>query len=328
MGSRLKQFWDLRFAWPTVITYNGVKILNNTAAAPKPVTVPSPKFRAVYRRKDKENEVEKVATHDALPTPQPLVRASLAPSQPPATTRATTPRTHAQPAVATSRPVRVTTTTAVDRTPPGCIADVTFLMDFSDGTGDKSKEYLDIAAAAVGRLPISEHAVRVSLIRFSGPGRTETLFHFDKHVNKDDLIEELFRMEPTGGTTRTGEALQYAIREFGNRKHGARKNARKFIVLFTDGYAQDDPATAADAARGEGITVVAVAVKDRFKPNELELVEITRNREAWAVSLLSGYIYPLAKCPDSSRKKDVQKGREKRSDLVLSDGEEMGCALQ
>ncbi|PIO62164.1 hypothetical protein TELCIR_16290, partial [Teladorsagia circumcincta] len=264
---------------PSVTTQNTADVIKRTADREQPnttttdrpriippVTVPSPKFRAVYRRKDKENEQEKAAAHDALPTPQPLVHASLAPSQPPATTRAsvrgeahrppihtavstsfieirtpftppphtpgpvhnqraTTPRTHAQPAVATSRPVRVTTTTAVDRTPPGCIADVTFLMDFSDGTGDKSKE-------------------------------------------------ELFRMEPTGGTTRTGEALQYAIREFGNRKHGARKNARKFIVLFTDGYAQED-----------------FVHKDAVS--------------AWTVSLLSGYIYPLAKCPESGREKDV-----------------------
>ncbi|VDL68301.1 unnamed protein product [Nippostrongylus brasiliensis] len=62
-------------------------------------------------------------------------------------------------------------------------------MDFSDGTGDKSRHYLDIAAAAVGRLPISANAARVALVRYSGPGRAETLFHLDKHSNKDDVIE-------------------------------------------------------------------------------------------------------------------------------------------
>lgn len=45
-------------------------------------------------------------------------------------------------------------------------------------------------------------------------------------------------MEPTGGTTRTGEAIIHAVKEFNNRKHGARKWARKFIVVFTDGYSQ------------------------------------------------------------------------------------------
>ncbi|VDM61078.1 unnamed protein product [Angiostrongylus costaricensis] len=81
--------------------------------------------------------------------------------------------------------------------------------------------------------------VKVSLIKYSGPGRTETLFHLDKHKKKDNLIEELFHNEATGGTTRTGEAIRYAVKEFANPKHGARKNAQKFIVVFTDGYSQE-----------------------------------------------------------------------------------------
>ncbi|VDL64836.1 unnamed protein product, partial [Nippostrongylus brasiliensis] len=63
-----------------------------------------------------------------------------------------------------------------------------------------TSSYLDIAAAAVGKLPISANAARVALVRYSGPGRAETLFHLDKHSNKDDVIEEMFRMESTGGT--------------------------------------------------------------------------------------------------------------------------------
>ncbi|KHJ85365.1 von Willebrand factor type A domain protein, partial [Oesophagostomum dentatum] len=166
----------------------------------------------------------------------------------------------------------------------GCLADIIFLMDFSDGTGDKSKRYLDIAAAAVGRLPIASNAVRVGLIRYSGPGRAETLFHLDKHSNKDRLIEELFRMEPTGGTTRTGEAIHYALKEFQHKKHGARKFARKFLVVFTDGYSQEDPSTAAEAARAEGVIILAVASDDKIRPNHDELLDITRRKDMILVS--------------------------------------------
>ncbi|KAK5980292.1 von Willebrand factor type A domain protein [Trichostrongylus colubriformis] len=304
------------------------------------VTVPGPKIRPVYRRKDENSEIDKVAAYTAISTRRPLIQGSFAESQPLSTTsRVTTPSPRSHPvfhrsdiestrlithdihpgpqhltrkssvesepasptrassshavvrpiaplAIATTRAFRTSThapTTAVDRTPPGCVADIVFLMDFSDGTGDKSKAlkrtdpvlFLDDACFGTHK---------VSLVRFSGPGRTETLFHLDKHSNKDDLIEELFRMQPTGGTTRTGEAIHYAIKEFENEKHGARKHARKIIVLFTDGYAQDDPATAADTAREQGITVLAVAVTDRFKPNEQELIDITRNREMILVS--------------------------------------------
>ncbi|KIH59709.1 von Willebrand factor type A domain protein, partial [Ancylostoma duodenale] len=124
----------------------------------------------------------------------------------------------------------------------------------------------------------------VSLVRYSGPGRAETLFHLDKHASKDDVIEELFRMEPTGGTTRTGEAIHYALKEFQNKKHGARKYARKFIVVFTDGYSQEDPSPAAEAARTDGVIMLAVAVDDKLKPNEEELVEITDRRDMVLIS--------------------------------------------
>ncbi|VDL66181.1 unnamed protein product [Nippostrongylus brasiliensis] len=90
----------------------------------------------------------------------------------------------------------------------------------------------------------------------------------------------MFRMESTGGTTRTGEAIQHAAKEFGNRKHGARKNARKFIVVFTDGYSQEDPTAAAEAARAEGITILTVSVEDdRLHPNLEELVLITGRKD-------------------------------------------------
>ncbi|KAK6043802.1 hypothetical protein COOONC_18692, partial [Cooperia oncophora] len=62
------------------------------------------------------------------------------------------PQTAFHPRATTSRPIpttpstttRVTTTTVFDRTPAGCVADIVFLMDFSDGTGDKSKPSVTI----------------------------------------------------------------------------------------------------------------------------------------------------------------------------------------
>uniref|UniRef100_A0A1I7XG33 VWFA domain-containing protein n=1 Tax=Heterorhabditis bacteriophora TaxID=37862 RepID=A0A1I7XG33_HETBA len=91
-------------------------------------------------------------------------------------------------------------------------------------------------------------------------------------------------MERTGGTTRTGEAIRYAVKEFQNKKHGARKDAKKVIVVFTDGYSQEDPSPAADAARADGIHLIAVAVNDHLKPNHEELVEITNNKELVLIS--------------------------------------------
>ncbi|KJH49948.1 von Willebrand factor type A domain protein [Dictyocaulus viviparus] len=239
----------------------------------RPITVSSPKLRPVFRSKEKKEELTKSVTppmSNVLQTNKNQFETS--------PTRFTT-----TPIISTSITSTTTvSTTTTQRLPPGCVADVIFLMDFSDSDGDKSKHYLDLAAAAVGKLPISSNAVQVALIRYSGPGRTETLFHFGKHATKDELIEELFRIEKTGGTTRTGEAIRYATKEFDNVKYGSRKNAKKFIVVFTDGYSQDDPIKASDDARSSGISMIAVAVDDnKLKPNKEELVEITKNKDVY-----------------------------------------------
>ncbi|CAD6193854.1 unnamed protein product [Caenorhabditis auriculariae] len=158
---------------------------------------------------------------------------------------------------------------------PLCKAEIFFVIDLSQGTGDKSKQYLDIAASIIGSLPIGKNAVRVGLISYSGRGRTRTLVQLDKHESKDELIEEMFRMERAGGTTRTGDAIRYAVDAFENEQHATREGVRRVLVVFTDGYSQDEPREAADEARNKKIDVVAVAVEDkRATPDSAQLTEI------------------------------------------------------
>lgn len=53
----------------------------------------------------------------------------------------------------------------------------------------------------------------------------------------EEAIKDLRQAPSNGGTTRTGEAIHYAINEF-DEKFGARKGARKIMIIFTDGYSQ------------------------------------------------------------------------------------------
>ncbi|CAO4379612.1 unnamed protein product [Caenorhabditis nigoni] len=170
---------------------------------------------------------------------------------------------------------RTPITTAKSLIPYSCTADVFFLVDLSQGTGDKSQQYLDIAASAISSLPISQEAVRVGLISYSGPGRTHVRVYLDKHNDKEKLIEEMFLMERHGGTTRTADAIRYATKIFEGMAHPARKNVKKVLVVFTDGYSQDHPRDAARVARAKGLQLIAVAVKDRLAPpDEEQLAEI------------------------------------------------------
>lgn len=78
---------------------------------------------------------------------------------------------------------------------------------------------------------------KVAAIRYSGPKRSDTLFHLRKHSSAEAAIKEMQKAPSSGGTTRTGEAIQYAIGEF-DEKYGGRKDAKKMLIIFTDGYSQ------------------------------------------------------------------------------------------
>ncbi|VDN88062.1 unnamed protein product [Brugia pahangi] len=110
-------------------------------------------------------------------------------------------------------------------------------MDFSGGVSDKRDIYIDYVSILIRSLDLNRTAVHVAAIYYSGPKRARTLFHLRKHSRAENAIKDLQRAPSNGGTTRTGEAIYYATNEF-NEKFGARKDARKMIIIFTDGHSQ------------------------------------------------------------------------------------------
>lgn len=102
--------------------------------------------------------------------------------------------------------------------------------------------------------------------------------YFISPENKSPFFREMFLMERHGGTTRTADAIRYATKIFEGKAHPARKNVKKVLVVFTDGYSQDNPKEASRMARAKGIQLIAVAVKDRLAPPDTEqLTEIGGN---------------------------------------------------
>jgi len=107
------------------------------------------------------------------------------------------------------------------------------------------------------------------LVRYSGRGRTDTVFRLKNRHNQTSLINgrinlkikseknifiELSQIQALGGTTRTKEAMLHAKREF-EKKFGGREKADKIMIVFTDGYSQDDPSDIAADFRKEKIHI-------------------------------------------------------------------------
>ncbi|EFO24668.2 hypothetical protein LOAG_03819 [Loa loa] len=158
---------------------------------------------------------------------------------------------------------------------PGCLLDVVFLMDFSGGVSDKRDVYIDFVSILIRSLDLNRTSAHVAAIYYSGPKRARTLFHLRKHSRTEEAIKDLHQAPSNGGTTRTGEAIYYAINEF-SEKFGARKGAKKMIIIFTDGYSQDNPAEASRAAHIKGIELKAVSVEDEnVPPDTKQIIAIT-----------------------------------------------------
>ncbi|PAV65060.1 hypothetical protein WR25_16543 [Diploscapter pachys] len=172
-----------------------------------------------------------------------------------------------------------------------CNLDVIFLVDFSQGTGDKSPRYLEIAASAVDQMPLEERGVRVGLMKYSA--HADVLVKLKDGQNKDDVIKclfltfiqyfmrlrEMLKSRQAGGTTKSGEAINVAAKQFTER------GRRKTLVLFTDGYSQDDVSLAAMEAKRSGIRIVVVTVEDdRIPADSVQLKMIASSPDALLAS--------------------------------------------
>ena len=142
-------------------------------------------------------------------------------------------------------------------------------MDFSGGAVDKREKYLNLSADLIRNLQLGPLASQIAFVRYSGPKRTDAVFHLKKHYKPEDAIKEMSQTPSLGGTTRTGEALLQSLQEF-QPKFGGRKNAEKIIIVFTDGYSQDDPVDASTAIFKQNIQIYSVAVTDTILPPDLE----------------------------------------------------------
>ncbi|KAK0410563.1 hypothetical protein QR680_005197 [Steinernema hermaphroditum] len=185
----------------------------------------------------------------------------------------------------TTTPKSTTTTTTTTPKPytgkPGCQSDIVLLLDLSGGVRDKRDVYVRLATELVKALKIGPFDTQVGVVRFSGPGRTESQFHLNKHAELEPMLQEIESIEAMGGTTRTGEALLFAAEEFAE-KYNARPKADRSVVVFTDGHSQDDPTEPARALQRKGVHVYAVAVEDtEVDPDTEQLLTIASDKQSF-----------------------------------------------
>uniref|UniRef100_A0A8C3XMA4 VWFA domain-containing protein n=1 Tax=Chelydra serpentina TaxID=8475 RepID=A0A8C3XMA4_CHESE len=125
----------------------------------------------------------------------------------------------------------------------------------------------------VNKSDISADRVQVGVVQFSGTTNEE--FQLDRYSSKSDIFSAIDRMSLIGENTLTGGALTFVADYFKPPK-GARPAVKKFLILITDGEAQDEVKVPAKALRDQGVVIYSVGV---FNANKPQLQEISGKPE-------------------------------------------------
>uniref|UniRef100_A0A914Y153 VWFA domain-containing protein n=1 Tax=Panagrolaimus superbus TaxID=310955 RepID=A0A914Y153_9BILA len=143
--------------------------------------------------------------------------------------------------------------------------DLIFLLDSSGSIEQIYHEHVRWALALVDTLPIEPDAVHVAAVQYAGFPLTE--FSLGTYPKVDEIRQHLQQINFQSGITRTGYALRKAESELFLEDRGARKDATKVIILFTDGLSIDDPLKpSAQLREHKGVKIYVVSVgNDGFK---------------------------------------------------------------
>nr|XP_042712099.1 collagen alpha-6(VI) chain-like [Chrysemys picta bellii] len=153
-------------------------------------------------------------------------------------------------------------------------ADIMFLVDSSGSIGPENfLKMKNFMRELVNKSDISANRVQVGVIQFSGTQHEE--FQLDRYSSKSDIFSAIDNMSLIGENTLTGSALTF-VSDYFKPPKGARPAVKKFLILITDGEAQDEVKSPATALRDQGVIIYSVGV---FNANKPQLEEISGKPE-------------------------------------------------
>lgn len=154
--------------------------------------------------------------------------------------------------------------------------DLIFILDSSGSVAQTFQRELEFAASIVDRLIIGPQNARIAALKYAGSGKARVLFQFNKYNNSEGVKNAILAATFVSGTTATNEALELAAKEYDPAKGARPGEARFIVVVFTDGFSQDDVGQGAKLLQSKGATVYAIGVMlaSVHHVNKAELTEI------------------------------------------------------
>ena len=155
--------------------------------------------------------------------------------------------------------------------------DLVFVLDASGSIGRTNFESMkQFVGDIVGSFNVSSTNTRVGVVTFSS--RPSTVIRMGQHSSTAQLTGRsgaIASVRYTGGGTKTGAAIDFALANHFSVRGGARPaNAGipKVMVVVTDGKSFDDVNAPSKRAHAQGITVFAIGTGKNYDEQELRQI--------------------------------------------------------
>ncbi|XP_069105215.1 collagen alpha-4(VI) chain-like isoform X3 [Argopecten irradians] len=152
--------------------------------------------------------------------------------------------------------------------------DVVFLLDASGSIGFENfilmKYFIQNYTAG---LWLGPDTIQVSVAKYSNyPNNEFWLNEYHGVTGNQSIGKAINDIQYTGGGTYIERGLNFVMNNSLIATNGARDDASKVIILMTDGIAHDNPATAADVLKREGVLIACVAIGNGIKYDQLQSI--------------------------------------------------------
>lgn len=161
--------------------------------------------------------------------------------------------------------------------PAGCKnrkADIIFLIDGSESISSQNFEKMKaFMKRLVSHANIGPEEIQIGLLQFSSTPQEE--FRLNQYYSKLDIYKAISDMQQLNDGTRTGKALSFTL-PFFDGSRGGRESVHQYLIVITDGVAQDNVVLPAQALRDRNIIIFAIGVGEA---KHSQLLEITNDED-------------------------------------------------
>ncbi|GAB5576857.1 collagen alpha-4(VI) chain-like isoform X1 [Prionailurus iriomotensis] len=151
-------------------------------------------------------------------------------------------------------------------------ADIIFLIDGSESISainfEKMKGFM---MRMVNHANIGADEIQIGLLQFSSTPQEE--FRLNQYSSKVDIHRAISDVQQMNHGTYTGKALTFTL-PFFDSPRGGRPSVHQYLIVITDGVAQDNVAIPAKALRDRNIIIFAIGVG---AAKSAQLLEITND---------------------------------------------------